>query len=140
MIKKMIFFILFIDIIYAKGLEKPPMPPIDLLQQKDSKGPCEMIPPMLYRLPPPLLEMVDKCNNKILKPKLKDIRKVLKKLDIEASDISIEYAKDLPRMYKIKYKKSLFWGKVDKSEVIYCNWKLSRCFLTSPVDILNSKN
>ena len=94
MIKKMIFFILFIDIIYAKGLEKPPMPPIDLLQQKDSKSPCEMIPPMLYRLPPPLLEMVDKCNNETLKPKLKDIRKVLKKLDIEASDISIEYAKE----------------------------------------------
>ena len=143
MIKKIFFFVLLVEFVFAKVLEKPPMPPINLLQQKDSKSSCELIPPMLYRLPPPLLEMVDKCNNETLKPKLKDIKKVLKKLDIEASDISIEYAKDMPRMYKIKYKKRDFrskGSKVDKSEVIYCNWKLSKCFLTSPVDILNSKN
>lgn len=132
--KSFILLLLVINI-FAQGLEKPPMPPMDLLtgDKKATADPCSLIPPMLFKLPPPLLKMVDRCNTKNLKPK-KDfaLKKLQKNGFTSIKKLKIEEIKNLPRFYKVSFEKSYFFDLVKLKKELYCDWRLNFCFTKRP--------
>jgi len=94
--------------------------------KKDDNN-CELIPPMLYRLPLPLLKARDKCENILYMPDKEKIKKRLLKRGIKPKKIQVEYLKNCARIYKIKY-----WLNKKKSKTIYCNESLEVCFDKKP--------
>jgi hypothetical protein len=90
---------------------------------------------MLFRLPPPLLKLVDSCNTKNLKPKEEFVKKQLVKngfLKDTKNSIKIESLDDLPRFYKISFQKVYFFGVIKLQKEIYCDWRVKFCFETKP--------
>ncbi len=132
------FICVFFTAVFAKdNIQKPPMPPFDLFSKdkKVQENPCSMIPPMLYKLPPPLLKLVDSCNNKNLKPTKNFVIKKLQKnglLDKNYHKLEIKEVDGLSRFYKISYKKYYFFDLIKIDKKIFCDWKLQYCF-SSPL-------
>ena len=77
---------------------------------------CEIIPPMIIFLPPPLEDALTKCKNKLFKPKLELVKKVFKKKKLKVKSVSI--VEGFSEVYKIDTNKGNF----------YCNKDLSKCF------------
>jgi len=107
----------------------PPMPPMMAMpsqkqpakakKRPDSKvkntlpKECQIIPPMLIFMPPPLENDLNKCKNAMFKPTKE---KVLKTLKIKPK--KIEAVEGFTGVYKIT---------ADK-KILYCNKDLSKCF------------
>lgn len=97
------------------ALEMPPMPPnISLdtskksnsIKKEDKKLPksCELIPPMVIMLPPPMEKQLNQCKNELFKPKKEFVEKQLKKLlkkDIKVK--TIESVEKFVQLYKVTY-------------------------------------
>jgi hypothetical protein len=79
---------------------------------------CEIIPPMLIFMPPPLQEDLRKCKNKLFMPTVDLAKKALSKKykNIKIKKISIVEGFD--ELYEIKTDKGNF----------YCNKSVTKCF------------
>jgi len=119
------------SIFAAEALQMPPMPPMmDLGATKTvkenknekksvSKTPneCELLPPMVVFLPPPMENMVVKCKNKLLKPKANN-KNIKKLFGAKAKVSSIEVLEGFNNLYELK---------IDKKSFI-CNKDVTICF------------
>jgi hypothetical protein len=114
--------------IYANAIEMPPaIPMLDLKAdtkketKQKSKNPkeCDMLPPMVVFLPPPMENMVNTCKNKLYIPSKqlaqKGLSKILKK-DVKVTSVSIE--KDFVQAYEISKKKDKY----------ICNKTVTKCY------------
>ena len=116
----------------AANTTMPPMPPmipgIDTTPKSPSASStlpksCEIIPPMIYKLPPPLENALTTCKNDMYSPNDDAIKA---KFGKTIKDIKVEALKDFSQVYKIQYLAE------KKTVVKYCNKNLSFCFETSP--------
>jgi len=101
--------------------KKKEMQPRPKKDEKKSKMPkeCEIIPPMLIFMPPPLEKDLIKCKNKFYFPKKDTAQKKLSKLLGKKVQIkSIDIVEGFEGVYKI----------VTNKEVYYCNKNLNKCF------------
>ena len=123
--KKLLAFVPFI-LFANQAIPMPPMPPAMNLEkskkttkkEKKSTLPkeCEMIPPMIVFLPPPLEDALNKCKNKLFEPKLDYANKVFSNKKLKVKSINI--VNGFVELYKIDTNKGSF----------YCNKDLSKCF------------
>jgi hypothetical protein len=123
--KKLLFIALFG--ITLNAIEMPPaIPMLDLKdnskkETKKSKNPkeCDMLPPMVVFLPPPMEKMVNECKNKLYVPSKdtakKGLSKILKK-DVKIKSVKLE--KDFVQAYEV----DIF------SEKYICNKTVTKCF------------
>ncbi len=105
----------------------PPMPPVikSTPAKKDvkSKKPqlpkeCELLPPMVIFLPPPMEAQLDKCKNEIYKPKIEFAQKQLSKLLKKSVKVkSVTVVKKFSKLYKIVY----------DGGTVLCNEKVDAC-------------
>ena len=77
---------------------------------------CQVIPPMIIFLPPPLEDALTKCKNKLFEPKLEYAKKIFAKKKLKVKSISI--VEGFNEVYEIDTNKGKF----------YCNRDLSKCF------------
>ncbi|NWF65841.1 MAG: hypothetical protein HXX81_00045 [Campylobacterales bacterium] len=132
MVKKSLVALLYSTLLFASDM--PPMPPIIMdgvnsSQQKDisnvevKKGnsenkasampkECEVLPPMIIFLPPPMEADLTLCKNALHKPTLENVKKTYK------DAVSVDIAEEFKELYKITLK--------NKKE-LYCNSSLSTC-------------
>jgi len=123
--KKLLIFMPFF-LLANQSIPMPPMPPALPVnnqkkikhQKKKSSLPkeCNIIPPMLIFMPPPLEADLAKCKNKLFLPKLSFAKKVFAKKHLKVKNISI--VEGFIEVYKISTNKGDF----------YCNKDLSKCF------------
>lgn len=124
---------LFIPILLINlyAIDMPPqIPNIKHQKNKETKkviNDCELIPPMLYRLPFPLLQARDRCESALYMPKKKNIIENFLKKGIKIKKIEIKPLKNCDRFYEIKY-----WIDKNKTKTIYCNENLKVCFDKKP--------
>ena len=127
--KKVILLLPFM--LFAQNMPPmPPMPPMmNMSTQKSDKSKpkkrpntsiknklpkeCQIIPPMLIFMPPPLQKDLSKCKNTLFKPTKEKVYKTLK---LKAK--KIEAISGFTGLYKITTKKN----------IIYCNKDLNKCF------------
>jgi hypothetical protein len=117
--KKLVYLILFC---FAYGAELSMPPSIPVLSQADvnsSKSSCDMIPPMLHMLPPPLQSELDKCINEKNKPSVEAVKAYLGKNKIKYKEITIEEVKDFARLYQID---------LGNKRKFLCNGQVTKCF------------
>ncbi len=96
------------------------------IQNEIKENPCSLIPPMLYRLPTPLLDLVDRCQTKLLKPTKEIVKKRLIKNGYP-NDINItkiEALKSANRLYKID---------IQNQKSLICDEKIKVCFKSKPI-------
>jgi hypothetical protein len=125
------FLILLPLLLFAQNLPMPPMPPalpLDNTKAKTSKKSkhtenkmpkeCQIIPPMLIFMPPPLEADLTKCKNKLFMPGVEKAKKgFFKKFkNIKIKKISI--VEGFNELYEIKTNKGKF----------YCNKDVTKCF------------
>ena len=148
--KRKISTLLIISISLTAGdLTPPPMPPMppgmfapmdkkvstkdtnktkkqNEAEKKLEENPCSIIPPMLYRLHAPLLNLVDKCQTKLLKPSIESVKNKLIKNGYpkDLNITSIEALKDSNRLYKVKIK---------NQQDLICDEKIKICFKSEPI-------
>jgi len=139
--RKIFIFLTGSIILFAQSIPFPPMPPSFSIPKKNSvhkkekkvslkqtakhkknslPKECELLPPMVVLIPPPMEDMLQKCKNTLYKPKKekaeKNLQKILKKNIIVSKIESIE---DFSRVYKITTK---------KNGIFYCNKAVTACF------------
>lgn len=85
---------------------------------------CEIIPPMIYKLPPPLENALRTCNNDLKKPQETLVKE---KFGNHVKDISIEALEGFAQVYSIKFNEK--GKKVER----FCNETLTWCFEKKPV-------
>lgn len=74
-------------------------------KKESSLGSCEMIPPMIINLPPPLEDAVIACKNERGMPQKAFVEKQLSKLFKKKIEVkSIEIVKKFNQLYKVTYK------------------------------------
>ena len=122
--KRILLFLPFM--LLANSIPMPPMPPAMNFDKPKKKiktnskvsmpKECEMIPPMIIFLPPPLEDALTKCKNKLFEPKLEFAKKVFAKKKLKVKSINI--VKGFNELYEIKTNKGNF----------YCNKDLTKCF------------
>ena len=113
---------ILISFIGLYGVDMPPMPP--MIPSLDTKAPqqksakqtkqksampkaCELIPPMVIFLPPPMENQLIKCKNEMFKPKKEFVQKQLAKLLKKKITIEkIEFVAKFNQLYKITYNKN----------------------------------
>jgi len=100
---------------FGYTIEMPPMPPMVAMDKQNySKNhkqtkrstpkSCDMVPPMVVFLPPPMQVEVDKCNNQLHIPKKELVEKNLSKaLKKKISVKKIEIVEKFNQLYKITY-------------------------------------
>ena len=135
--KKVVFSLTFASLLLAQSstqLPMPPMPPTMNIQNSGKKSlpqkpsskknntmpkECEIIPPMLIFMPPPLEKDLRKCKNRIYQPKKniaqKQLAKLLKK---KIQVVSIKPVDGFSQVYEIDTPK----------EKYYCNKDITKCF------------
>ncbi len=95
---------------------------------------CELLPPMVYMLPPPMEAMLQKCKNALYFPKNKDmITKRLSTLFTNPKVLSIEAVDGFERLYKIDVQ----MGANTKS--LFCNQYITQCIDGSLLEIGKQK-
>ena len=106
---KILYNILLISTLLV-GSQMPPMPPmipsIDTKKSVKSTMPksCELIPPMVIFLPPPMEAELVKCKNNLHKPKKEFVEQQLSKLlRKNIKDKKIEIVKKFNQLYKVTY-------------------------------------
>lgn len=135
MVKKSLVALFYSTLLFASDMPPmPPMPPVGIdnsssseqkniknvkvkKESRENKAPampkeCEILPPMIIFLPPPMEADLTLCKNAIHKPTLENVKKIYK------DAISVDIAEEFKELYKItlKSKKELF-----------CNSSLSAC-------------
>ena len=126
--KKYLFLILPV---LTLAVDAPPMPPMipnlspttsptHSKQAGSLPKSCEIIPPMIYKLPPPLENALIACKNDLYKPSLSVASKKFKK-----QVKSIVALKNFSQIYTITFADK-------KLKTLYCNQNLSFCFNTAP--------
>jgi len=126
--KKYLFLVLPV---FVFAVDAPPMPPMipnmghakTVTHKKHSNSlpnSCEIIPPMIYKLPPPLENALRKCKNDLYKPSLSMANKKFKN-----SIKSIVPLENFSQIYKITFSNK-------KLKSLYCNQDLTFCFNTAP--------
>ena len=132
-------FALSILAVSVLALEMPPMPPMMDLNDKNSKKiqkpqsqkkqtkrqlpkECELLPPMVIFLPPPMEKMIAQCKNELYKPKLnhKNVKKLFGK---NAKVDSIKIVEDFSNLYELKVANNSY----------ICNQNISSCFKKSEI-------
>jgi hypothetical protein len=129
MIKKIYLAILPISLLAANMPPMPPMiPNIDMKPtptasvKNATPQSCELLPPMVVFIPPPMEKMLNDCKNQLHLPKNEQVEKNIlqgeyKKLKIK----SISITEDFAQLYKIVITN-------DKKEIeLFCNSNLSKC-------------
>lgn len=104
------------------GMDGPKNPGVS----KDVPKSCQMIPPMIYKLPPPLEKLVDECKNETNMPADQNIKSVFGK---DIKELHIEILEDFSKLYKV------FFTRKNQKIVKYCNDTLSYCFDLPPKKI-----
>lgn len=105
--------LLSIFTIFVNAVDTIPMPPmIPALDSKQNTNntkstmpkSCELIPPMVIFLPPPMQVELSKCKNELYKPKKEFVEKQLSKLFNKKIQVSkVEIVKKFDQLYKITY-------------------------------------
>jgi len=127
--KKLLIAVPFI-LLANQSLMMPPMPPAlpvnknqntTKVKHKEIKKPllpkeCNIIPPMLIFMPPPLEDDLVKCKNKLFLPKLDIAKKIFAKKHLKVKSVSV--VDGFVELYKVSTDKGDF----------YCNKNLSKCF------------
>lgn len=119
-----------VSILYsAEPLPMPPMvPSLPGTSAPTSALPlpksCEIIPPMIYKLPPPLENALRTCNNDLKKPSSEQIKE---KWGHTIKDIQIVALEGFSQIYTISFN-----DKGKKSER-FCNETLTLCFKEKPL-------
>ena len=132
--KKTILILSTATLLFAQNVQMPPMmPPMipsvksdkqNNIKSKDTKkeikkaGACDMIPPMLHLLPPPLQEALDKCQIEKFFPKEEAVKKYLNNKKIKYEKLTITPVKDFIRVYKID---------LGNKNFLYCNGMMTNC-------------
>jgi len=126
-IRQKSFFILFLGAISLVASQMPPMPPslngkkaVHNKSVKKAAMPkeCELLPPMVIFLPPPMEKQLDSCKNKLYKPSKTFAQKRLSKLLNKKIVVkSVKIVKKFSKLYKIKY----------NGGVLLCNDKVDAC-------------
>ena len=134
--KKLLLLATSIGYLYSHSVQMPPMMPpmiptstkstvksVNTTSKKDEKiakkaGACDMIPPMLHLLPPPLQEALDKCQIEKFFPKEEAVKKYLNNKKIKYEKLTITPVKDFIRVYKID---------LGNKNFLYCNGMMTNC-------------
>ncbi|MBT3281316.1 MAG: hypothetical protein HOF69_01580 [Campylobacteraceae bacterium] len=99
---------------FMSAVDTIPMPPMipsldtksNNISNKKSTIPksCELIPPMVIFLPPPMQDELSKCKNELNKPKKEFVEKQLTKLFKKKVSVNkIEIVKKFNQLYKVTY-------------------------------------
>ncbi len=108
---KKILLISVAHIALLNALDMPPMPPM-IGEKKATKKSvhsdlpksCELLPPMIFRLPPPMAKELTKCNNELNIPKATLVQKQLSIfLHRKVKITKIEILKSFNQLYKVTY-------------------------------------
>ncbi|MBD3840778.1 MAG: hypothetical protein IE909_02655 [Campylobacterales bacterium] len=112
---RFVFTSLLSGFIALNAIEMPPMPPMIPMestkstQQQNVTKPsmpksCELIPPMVIFLPPPMEAELVKCKNELFKPKIELVEKNLEKLLKKRVKVQkIEIVEKFTELYKVTY-------------------------------------
>ena len=147
--KNTLYLVIFCTtFLFSKEVPFPPMPPgmmapVKKQVSKKSDDVCSLIPRMLYRLPKPLLSLVDKCQTKLLKPTKQIVKKALVKnhFSKDIKVVSITPLDSSHRLYKIKLtepKKNSWMSKKLASHHetnLICDENIKLCFKDKPLFI-----
>lgn len=85
---------------------------------------CEIIPPMIYKLPPPLENALRTCNNDLKKPTEAFIKE---KFGNHIKNITIEALEGFSQVYLIAFEEK------GKQSERFCNETLTFCFDKKPI-------
>jgi hypothetical protein len=125
--KRFVFLLLPVYIIASNT---PPMPPmIPVLGSTTTKNhtkntlpdSCGIIPPMIYKLPPPLEDALVKCKNDLYKP---DIKLLAKKFKTKIK--KVKELDNFSQIYEISFMNK-------NAKKLYCNKDITFCFDTAPI-------
>ncbi len=162
--KKVLFFTLPL-MLFAS--EMPPMPPgffetkkettTEIPKEKEKKDvkvrkspfpeECDVLPPMLFSLPPPMQADMDKCTAALYRPSNENLMKALYVLEggVDVEIISVEEAEGFKQIYEVKYKLAkktstntqfkVINQKEENYKVIYSNPKATKFFTTKAIEI-----
>lgn len=124
--------LLALSLCYAFAESMPPMPPmvpnlpINGTPAQTSTLPksCEVIPPMIYKLPPPLENALKECNNDLKKPTEALVKQ---KFGSQIQNITVNAIEEFTQVYAVSF--------VEKSKKTerFCNETLTLCFEQKPV-------
>lgn len=145
------------------AVEMPPMPP-GFMNTEVAKAPvkkeqkrvqkrrakvsfpkeCDVIPPMLFMLPPPLKRDLDRCTIELYKPNSEILNSKLSKFTKSKVEIlSIKGVESILGLYKIEYKVlaskeskfKLLNQNLNESRVVYTDSKAEKFFINRPLEI-----
>jgi len=109
---KSVFVLSITSVALLSALDMPPMPPklvtksVTSSTKKESTLPksCQMLPPMVFKLPPPMEIELTKCKNELYFPTKfiveKNLSKFLKRKIVVSK---IEIVKDFKQLYRVTY-------------------------------------
>jgi hypothetical protein len=124
--KKLFFILTISSFMVASAIDMPPsIPMLQTSQQKSDTNEtskvnsCDMIPPMLHMLPPPLQGELDNCVNTKNQPTIQMVTEYLQKNKMKYKTLTIKPASDFVRLYEID---------LGNKKIIYCNEKVTKCF------------
>jgi hypothetical protein len=111
----------------------PPMPPmipdIDVKtnskksDQKTTPKSCELLPPMVVFIPPPMENMLNDCKNQLNLPKKESVEEIIIKKRYKSSTLkSISITEGFTQLYTIE-----LTDKNKKDITLFCNGSLSKC-------------
>ncbi|MEA1916303.1 MAG: hypothetical protein U9N42_02115 [Campylobacterota bacterium] len=124
---------------YLLATQMPPMPPMVPTLEVKTKKPtekkrssvpksCELIPPMVVFIPPPMENMLNECKNSMNMPSYELANNMLiKNKKSKIKDIQI--AKSFIQLYKIDVESN------KSIETFYCNKDVNSCIKGEVIDV-----
>lgn len=124
--------LLTLSLCYAFAESMPPMPPMvpnlptnaTPAQASTLPKSCEVIPPMIYKLPPPLENALRECNNDLKKPAEALVKQ---KFGAQMQNITVNAMEGFAQVYAVSFSEK--GKKVER----FCNETLTLCFEQKPV-------
>lgn len=138
MLKTIILGLSFASIFASQMPPMPPMPPMMGMDINTTKQPvqkqevvnsCELLPPMVVFIPPPMEDMLNECKNSLKMPKEELVKeKLLKGQYKDAKVEKISVAEGFVQLYAIDL--------LDKKEKVrlYCNSSVEKCIAGKMVE------
>lgn len=123
--------LLSLSLCYAFAESMPPMPPMvpnlptnsTPAQTSTLPKSCEVIPPMIYKLPPPLENALRECNNDLKKPTEALVKQ---KFGAQIQNITMNAMEGFSQVYTISFNEK------GKKTERFCNETLTLCFEQKP--------
>jgi hypothetical protein len=122
--RKIVLSLALVTWVVAENLPMPPMPPMMNIPPVEKKSEtkadkkvkqtpqeCNLLPPMVVFLPPPMEKMLDECKNKLYIPKAPD-------------GATVEAVEGFSMLYKV----------TSKAGVKFCNKTLDKCIKGELID------